>query len=160
MKKLLWTLILVSLMPLYVFASAPGGSDSCGLGWQVTEKKTWIGTTTRGTTNSFVPPTFGMTSGTIGCDQHPIAKNHPEAATYVATNFDTLSVQMAAGHGEYIQGLAKAMGCDDSVLPAFGSMTRTHYKELTQDIQSGVELFENVQTQIQNNAALAAHCSV
>jgi hypothetical protein len=163
MKKLLCTVILTSLMPLYALAesTAPGGSDGCGLGWQVTDKKTWIGTTTRGTTNAFVPPTFGMTSGTIGCEQHPIAKNDQAAATYVATNFDALSVQMAEGHGEYIHGLAKAMGCDDSVVADFGNMTRTHYKTLMdQNTTSGAELFENVKSQVQKNAVLAGHCSV
>ncbi|MBK9038693.1 MAG: DUF3015 family protein [Bdellovibrionales bacterium] len=41
--------------------------DGCGLGWEVTDSETMIGTTTRGTTNMFVPPAFGMTTGTIGC---------------------------------------------------------------------------------------------
>lgn len=50
--------------------TSPGGSDGCGLGWEVTGEKTMLATTTRGTTNAFVPPTFGMTSGTIGCETH------------------------------------------------------------------------------------------
>ncbi len=56
--------------------------DSCGLGWQVTDKKTYTATTTRGTTNAFIPPTFGMTTGTIGCEKLDIGKNDKEAADY------------------------------------------------------------------------------
>ncbi|MFM8315218.1 MAG: DUF3015 family protein [Deltaproteobacteria bacterium] len=59
------------------------GTDSCGLGWQVTQKKSFLATTTRGTTNAFVPPTFGMTFGTIGCDKHSFAKNMVIRAVFI-----------------------------------------------------------------------------
>src|SRR4051812_42927982 len=79
-------------------------TDSCGLGWQVTQKKTLSAKTTRGTTNAFVPPTFGMTTGTIGCAQHPLSKRDVEGALYATTNFDELSVEMAEGQGEFLKG--------------------------------------------------------
>ncbi len=97
-----------------VFAADGGGSDGCGLGWQVTNKKSMLATTTRGTTNAFVPPTFGMTSGTIGCDQHTFAKNEMPAVNYVATNQDSIMIDIASGGGENLAALAQAMGCSGS----------------------------------------------
>jgi hypothetical protein len=166
MKRLLLAISLMSLLPLSAFANSaggasPGGTDGCGLGWQVTDKKTWLGTTTRGTTNSFVPPTFGMTSGTIGCDQHPIAKNEVDAAVYAHNNYESLSVEMAQGQGEYVSGLAKVMGCDDAVVPAFGEMTQKNYKQImSSDKNSALDMYDNVKTQIKNDAVLSAGCNV
>src|SRR5271170_3615642 len=53
-------------------------TDGCGLGWQVTDKKTIIGSLTRGSTNSFIPPSFGMTSGTLGCRKHEFSMRDQE----------------------------------------------------------------------------------
>jgi len=96
------------------FAADGGGSDGCGLGWQVTQKKSFLATTTRATTNAIVPPTFGMTSGTIGCDQHTFAKNELPAVNMVATNQDAILLDIAAGGGENFAALAQAMGCSES----------------------------------------------
>src|SRR3954471_20570420 len=99
--KTLLVAIALALVSSAAFASDGGGSDGCGLGWQVTQKKSFLGTTTRGTTNAVVPPTFGMTSGTIGCDQHGFAKNDQKAIEFVAANYEPLMVEMAQGNGEY-----------------------------------------------------------
>lgn len=96
------------------FAGDGGGSDGCGVGWQVTNKKSMLATTTRGTTNAFVPPTFGMTSGTIGCDQHSFAKRELPAVNLVATNQDAIMIEIASGGGENMAALAQAMGCSNS----------------------------------------------
>lgn len=130
MKKI----ALLSLMSFFAVtlaqaASNGGGSDGCGLGWQVTDKKTMIATTTRGTTNAFVPPTFGMTSGTIGCDQHAFAMRDLPASQLVATHFDALMMDMAKGEGESLAALAAAVDCQD--VAAFGSMTKREFSNLS-----------------------------
>ena len=148
--------------PAYLDRAAPEvtsepDTDSCGLGWQVTKKKTMFGTTTRATTNGFVPPTFGMTSGTIGCAQHPFAKNEQAAATYAMVNYDRLSIEMAEGHGAYLNGLARSMGCSD--VQAFGKMTQSHYQELLpQGQDSAVKMFQNLKQQIKSDGALSSNC--
>lgn len=101
-------------------------SDGCGLGWQVTKKKTLSATSTRATTNGFVPPTLGMTSGTIGCDQHGFVQNDRESLTYVATNFDAIKLEMAQGQGHKLAGLAETMGCSANVA-AFGAVVQQNY---------------------------------
>lgn len=122
------------------FAATPGGSDFCGLGWQITQKKSFLATTTRGTTNAVVPPTFGMTTGTIGCDQHTLAKNELPAANYVATNHDSLVVEMAAGGGENLAALAQTMGCSDA--SGFAREAQARYTSLVSS--SSEQLYRNM----------------
>lgn len=136
-------------------ASAPD-TDSCGLGWQITQKKSLMATSTRGTTNNFVPPVFGMTSGTLGCAQHSFAKNDMPAATYVFSNYEPLSMEMAQGSGEFLAGFARTLGCGDAVQAEFGSMTQQNYKALIGT--SAVEMFHNVKAQVKKNPVLATGC--
>lgn len=143
--------------------SSGGGSydqdkgDGCGLGWQVTQKRTMLATTTRGTTNAFVPPTFGMTSGTIGCMQHDFAENEKEAASFVASNQDNLILEMAEGQGEYVNALAKTMGCDASAYSDFGRAVQQNYESIVGN--SPVQMFNNIKDVMKADPALAAHCS-
>jgi len=103
--RTLFVMVVASCLPLAALAAGGGispnsGTDSCGLGWQVTEKKSLLGTFTRGTTNAFVPPSFGMSTGTIGCESHPVSKADGKGVEFVAQNYDTLRLEMAAGQGE------------------------------------------------------------
>jgi len=134
------------------------GSDSCGIGWQVTNKKTFLGTTTRGTTNSFVPPTFGMTSGTIGCQSHTFAKNEESAVKYAATNFDELKIEMAEGQGEYLTAFARTMGCNAAAASEFSHMTQVKYEAITTG--GSLDFYENVKKEIKASPALSAGCGV
>ena len=134
------------------------GTDSCGLGWQVTQKKSFLATTTRGTTNAFVPPTFGMTFGTIGCDKHSFAKNEQAGVTFALANQENLSIEMAQGEGEYVAGFAQALGCQD--VGAFAQMAQVHYTDIVKDNGSAVDLYKNVKHQISQDAVLSASCGV
>jgi hypothetical protein len=130
------------LSPLAAIAGDGGGSDGCGLGWQVTSKKSFLATTTRGTTNSVVPPTFGMTSGTIGCDTHSFARRDQQAVEFVASNKDPLLMDMAQGKGEYLQSLFQVMGCDIS------------------SKATPVEMYSTVRAHVKSNPELARSCTV
>ena len=146
------------LPPSFTGASVGGGSDGCGLGWQITDKKTMLGTSTRATTNGFVPPTFGMTSGTIGCDQHDIAKKEQKAATYVVANYQTLSNELAQGSGETVQGLAFVMGCSSSSTE-LGRALQSNYGKIG-SAQNGVELYRGVRQIISTDSSLSGQCAV
>lgn len=175
MRKLMATMAVLMLVPALSMAgtgkmegrgsrgvdaadSNPSGTDGCGLGWQVTQKKTMLGTTIRGTTNAVVPPTFGMTSGTMGCDQHSIAKNDMEAAKFAYNNQDSISIEMAQGQGEYLAGLAKTLGCDDQVQAEFAKMTQDNYASIVGEGQSALRLIQNVKSQIKKNPVLSESC--
>ena len=178
MRKLVITLLIAGLVPVAANAeakkggsldkamssSAPAGDrdtgDGCGLGWQVTAKRTMLATTTRGTTNSFVPPTFGMTSGTIGCQQHSFAKNELPAATYAFNNHDMLTQEMAQGSGEYLSAFARTLGCSENVTAEFGRTMQTNYSTIVGDENtSAVEMFHNVKRHLRSNPVLANGCN-
>lgn len=140
------------------FAGSPGGSDYCGLGWEITNKKSFLATTTRSTTNAFVPPTFGMTTGTIGCDKHSLAMRDVPAAQFASSHYDALLFSMAQGQGEELQALAKTMGCSDAAIPAFGEMTRASFSDLTKG-ENSLELIRKLREEMQKNSALSQACS-
>ena len=158
-------LSLLILIPAFSHAAKSGsvglndvGTDSCGLGWQVTQKKSFLATTTRGTTNAFVPPSFGMTFGTIGCDKHSFAKNEEAGVTFALANQENLSIEMAKGEGEFVDGFAQALGCQN--VAAFGHMAQVKYTDIVQENGSAIQMYKNVKQQIAQDPALSASCGV
>jgi Protein of unknown function (DUF3015) len=156
--------VLCFLGTLSLFAKNPTGmndvgSDSCGLGWQITQKKSFLATTTRGTTNAFVPPSSGMTFGTLGCDKHSFVKKNEEAGvTFALANQENLSIELAKGEGEFVDGFAQSLGCHDSV--AFGRMAQNRYSEIFREKASALQVYQNVKQQIHQDPQLAASCGV
>ncbi len=121
--------LIASLVLGSAAAFAENDSDSCGLGWQVTKKKTFSATTTRGTTNSVVPPTFGMTSGTIGCAQHSLVKAEMKSLHFADANYENLMTEIAQGQGEYLTGFAATMGCSSA---EFSSALQSNFSEIVE----------------------------
>jgi hypothetical protein len=129
-------------------------SDGCGVGWQYTKKKTLFGTTTRGTTNNNLS-TFGMSSGTLGCQKHPIASREQDAVNYALSNYENLSIELAQGRGEFVDGMAQAMGCDAQ---SFGQVMQSHYGSIMAG--SGAELYGNMKAFQQQDPSLISACNI
>ena len=128
------------------------GSDSCGLGWAVTTEKTLSATSTRGTTNSFLPPTLGMTSGTIGCERHSIAQKDLPIIRYVDTHLDLLKYEMAMGTGERLMGLAQLM--KHSNTQCFANALHASYSQIVPG-HTSLEIFTAIQKIAANECLLA-----
>ena len=142
MKKLIF---IASLVLLAMNAQARDKFDGCGLGWEVVDGKTVLATTTRGTTNAFVPPVFGMTTGTLGCDQFEgIAMNEKDSASYVAQNYETIRAELAMGRGEYVDTTAQYFNCDSE---KFGKHIQKNYEGVVAPTQSGLELHRNLKSE-------------
>ena len=123
-------------------ANHSSGSDSCGLGWAFTEEKTLSATSTRGTTNGFVPPTFGMSSGTLGCDSHSIAEKDIRTIRYIATYADLLKYEIVLGMGMHLQGLAQLM--ESSSEQCFAKALNKHYSQIASS-GTPIEMFKTIQ---------------
>ncbi len=134
--RLLATALLVLALPM--ISHARDTMDGCGLGWEVTSDETMIATTTRGTTNVFVPPAFGMTTGTLGCKQLSFASNEKEAVNYVVNNYSNLKQQLAVGQGEYVDGLIEVMNCGSA------DKIQSQYDTVVAPAKDGVELYQNL----------------
>lgn len=144
MKKIILSCLALSFVS--IAAQGRDSLDGCGLGWEVTDKKTFTATTTRGTTNYFVPPTFGMTTGTMGCEKLEMGANDKESFDFVATNYEILKNELAQGNGEYVRGLSQSLGCQGS---AFSSHVQSHYDSVVAPAQNSVELYKNLKAQAQ-----------
>jgi hypothetical protein len=134
MRKIL---LLAAIISLPTLSHARDSMDGCGLGWEVTDSETMIATTTRATTNNFVPPSFGMTTGTLGCKKLAFAANEKEAVNYVVNNFSNLKQELATGRGEYVEGLNEVMKCN-------GEAIRTNYNTVVAPAMDGTELYKNL----------------
>lgn len=156
MKKLIGLVMLVGLIGAGT-AMADEGSG-CGLGKQV-----WVGQSgmmahiLAATTNNIISPaSFSITSGTSGCDANGVIYREKEQEAFVAVNFDTLSQDMAQGHGQSLQSLAALMGCSAPVYPEFARMTQQKYDVLLASADTTtVELLAGLKREMAADATLS-----
>ena len=153
MKKNLIVLMVAVIVGAQIqLAAAEDQSSGCGLGWQVSQKNSLLSSAVRLTTNIVLPNTFSMTFGTSGCAQHTIVKNDEKAVIYAVNNYDSIVVEMATGHGEFLQGFAQALGCTDAAYAKFGSFTQSRYKKIVDDAnQDGINLYRAVRTELESS---------
>ncbi len=151
--KLLLAVVAIVATSLTTLAAGSGGAtrptiDGCGLGWEVTDSKTMMGTSTRGTTNAFVPPAFGMTSGTLGCEQLQFASNNKEAAEFVASNYETLKSELATGKGEYVNAMMESFGCSSQEATDLSAEIQSNYETIVAPANNATELYKNLESEI------------
>jgi hypothetical protein len=127
MKKTILTVIL--LAPVSAALANPPNSVGCGLGSQVFDKQSGVGpqvlaATTNGT---FGNQTFGISSGTSGCDPDGTVVASARVPMFVGANLDSLAHDIAMGQGESLESLATAMGIGESDKAGFFSVTKENY---------------------------------
>jgi hypothetical protein len=109
MKKLLCAA--VSVLVIGVAGSAMADNIGCGVGTMVfpgadTTLKQILAATTNG---CFGNQTFGITSGTVGCDKPASFASTPQLERFVAENMDALARDIAAGQGETLATVAELL---------------------------------------------------
>src|SRR5512134_943834 len=127
MKKTILTVIL--LAPISAALATPPNSVGCGLGSQIFDKQSGVGpqvlaVTTNGT---FGNQTFGISSGTSGCDPDGTVVASARVPMFVGANLDALAHDMALGRGESLASLAAVMGISESDEAGFFSVTKENY---------------------------------
>jgi len=160
MKRLLGLMVLVGLFAAPAFAANDGAG--CGLGSQLFKGQSGLvpnvlAATTNGTLGN---NTFGMTSGTSGCNKDSVVKKEHEQKLFVAANLDNLSQEMAQGQGEHVTALAGLMGCPSTVQGAFAKMSQEKYGQIftTADAQP-LAVLAGLKQEMNREPALAASCS-
>ncbi len=142
MKKI--TLLLTSVaLAMPMLASANPG---CGLGSQVFKDKAdtishVLAATTNGTSGN---QTFGMTSGTLGCDT---SKPIVAAAVFLNDNMDQVAEDMSQGQGEALDTLAELMDVSDK--DAFAALTQENFSVIfsSNDV-TAQNVMDNIQSVI------------
>lgn len=125
MKKIIAGAILATASSFALAASGPAG---CGLGSTVIfpDADKWyqhvMAATTNGTSGN---QTFGMTSGTLGCE----AANGPlkSAQIFIDENMDQLAADIAVGQGETLAALAEIMGVQTQDTAAFNRAMQSNF---------------------------------
>jgi len=139
MKKMLATGLLLTLPLLAQAGGNPPAAPSqrvpaadagsgCGLGSLMFEGNTGVGAhaiamTTNG---SLLNNTFGMSSGTLGCDPE-IPVRYRGERVYISANMTRLAEDVSRGQGEILAGLAEMMGIADADKSAFYSLTQRNF---------------------------------
>jgi hypothetical protein len=140
------SVLLILLCSLEVSARVYGPSG-CGVGSKLFRNKrgkVWNVLAVAGNHLLSSNQTFGMTSGTSGCDVH---KKTPVAQIqFIESNKVALANDIARGKGEYISSLAYLYDCDDKKM---GFVLKTHYDEIfNQDNLSSKNINNNIQNVI------------
>jgi Protein of unknown function (DUF3015) len=160
MKKLL------ALLAFALLLAAPtafaGNSAGCGLGHLLWDGQSGmvanvLAVTTNGT---FGSQTFGVTTGTSGCNSNDTVYNQTQQEQFVAVNYDRLSVEAAQGNGQYVSALAELMGCDAAAQPEFARMSQSKYESLyaapTVDAKAWLG---SLKSEMSKDAVLASSCT-
>jgi len=111
MKKMIGT-VAVSLM-MVASASAGKVKDNCGCGlgsMALGEEEGLVSHLAATFLNGICGnQTFGITSGTLGCDQATTIASNKEVKQYINDNMDVLAFDIAAGKGQSLDALADLM---------------------------------------------------
>ena len=99
-----------------------------------------------------------MTSGTSGCDKHSIVQNEMEAAGFAFNNVDSLKLEIAEGHGEYLNNFAQTLRCDAEGQSKLAGALQSHYSEVVDDV--GIDFYKKVRHHIRQSEELSSHCLI
>ena len=108
-------------------ASGQGyGSAGCGFGSMLMgqDGNQVLAATTNATSGS---QTFGISTGTLNCQQDAIFKSGKEVPAFIEVNKVALANDAARGQGETLAGLASLMKCDAKVM---GPMMKKNYNKI------------------------------
>lgn len=134
MKKYLTAgLMAVALATAFPATNAVAATGAgCGLGKQVLEGKAGFGWNLLAWFLNALGgnQTFGMSTGTSGCDTTKAVLKERDRTDYAAANFDTLSADAARGAGDHLAGLADVMAISPTDRPAFYTLVQSRYDNL------------------------------
>ncbi len=146
MKKILLTAAITTSMMSTAAMAAPN-NVGCGLGSTLFDGQSGtvpqiLAVTTNGT---FGNQTFGITSGTLGCEEGGVVQASAAVNMFVGNNLDALSRDMSVGQGESLASLAQLMGVKAEDQATFFSTARANYGKIfsADDITAG-KMLENL----------------
>lgn len=109
MKKIIIALAVTFLIASTVYAADLRDNCGCGLGSMFFQGKDGMLTNTAAalTNGVFGNQTFGISSGTLGCQRPARWVQNERLNQFVSRNMDNLAVDIAAGQGESLDTLAE-----------------------------------------------------
>lgn len=100
---------------MFTGAAFAAGNTGCGLGTHLLGEQDSVivqsfAVTTNGTSGN---QTFGITSGTLGCEKPSKFASSEKVSEFVQANLDLLAIDIAKGSGETLTSLAELMEVAD-----------------------------------------------
>ena len=131
MKNKLIIAAILTLSPIGVVLAA-SNNVGCGVGSIIFKGQSGVApqvlaATTNGTLGN---QTFGISSGTLGCDRDGVVDTPVKVSMFIDTNLDKLARDMAVGKGETLESLASLIGVQDADKAAFFATTKSHFAEI------------------------------
>jgi hypothetical protein len=158
MKKLLAMALLASS------SLAMADNDAgCGLGSILFEGKSGaapkiLAATTNGTYGN---QTFGITSGTLGCQSDGVISSNARLSMFMGTNSERLARDMSVGQGESLNVLADLMGVKEQDKALFFKTTQQHFGVIFSDKnQKAGDVLAALQQVMKQDSKLAVYASV
>ncbi len=158
MKKIIIAAALIAPMSLASTAMAARDNVGCGLGSILFDGKSGIASQAMaGITNaSSGNQTFGISSGTLGCEKGGVVTASAAVNMFAGNNLDSLSRDMSIGQGESLESLAELMNIEASDKSSFFKTARANYGKIfsAHDITAG-KMLDNLYTVMSENQDLA-----
>jgi hypothetical protein len=153
--------ILVAFTTAITLAASSAYADNtgCGLGTTVFKDKSGkvseiLAVTTNGTSGN---QTFGITSGTLGCDEGSTIAS-AEVQVYASANMNKLARDMAVGEGETLGSLADLMQISAADKAKFFELTKANFDEIysSPEVTTG-EMLTSLHEVMSKDATLAKY---
>jgi len=155
MKKL----IIASALALTPFLSYADTGPGCGWGAILFEGKDGLvsnvlAATTNGTLGN---QTFGMTSGTAGCDGEKTV-TMSAAGDFLNNNMERVAKDMAIGGGESLETLAGLLGINESDKSTFFNVTQQNFTTIFNQAETNSKhVLTSLKSVMQSNASLSKY---
>lgn len=147
------------IMGASTLAMADDSGPGCGWGSMLFEGSSGtpshvVAATTNGTSGN---NTFGMTSGTNGCDTSQTL-DYKGTSAVVFHNMDRLSNDIAKGEGEILDTVASVMGIDSADVPTFKRVLHENFDAIypNSDVTSD-QVMEAMITVMEKDQSLAKY---
>lgn len=160
MKKVLALLLLTGLA--WAGAAAAKDSTGCGLGSMIFDGKTGVfpqilAVTTNGSSGN---QTFGISSGTLGCDQNGTINSSVKLSMFTGSNMESLAQDMSRGHGESLATMADIMGIQPQDRAEFYALTQKNFARIfPSDKTTAEHVITTVKAEMAQDPALAKYVS-
>ncbi len=160
MKNVVLTLAAAALVAPLAGHANPPNSVGCGLGSKLFDGQSGVApqvlaVTTNGTLGN---QTFGITSGTLGCDSDGTVVASQRVPVFVAANLDRLAGDMAGGGGETLESLAVLLNIEERDRAPFFSTVRVNFERIvtSPDVSAG-ELLDGLYMVMAEDATLSRY---
>ena len=126
MKKLVIAGLLTLATPFAAYANSVG----CGAGSIIFKGQSGVGPNVlAATTNgSFGNQTFGISTGTLGCDANDTVT--AAADIFIDNNMERVARDMATGNGEALDTLATLMGIEEADKASFFQVSQSNFSSI------------------------------